>query len=95
MKLFDSADQRKIAEGGYVIKKSELKHAVELDEFILNTTCTSAKGNFDIRLNFHRNVASANQAAEELEGKAVSLFKKGIGFLQDVYGCELEAPDGN
>ncbi|MEW6137080.1 MAG: hypothetical protein AB1733_02535 [Thermodesulfobacteriota bacterium] len=89
--LFRLSDSEQLAAHGYIPMSLSIQRSLRLEEARLNAILTyPEEGALSIRLNFHHDVAAAEEALERLRGHAVRYKKDGLSFLEKVYGLTME-----
>jgi hypothetical protein len=88
--LFQISDATKLADAGCEIVGTEILRKLNKNDSVLNVKLVHEKTTVRIHMNFHYDVASASDAAEQLKGKLVPNRNTSLELLSQVYGLNVE-----
>lgn len=92
-KLFNFEDRSAVAESGFIVKSNSIRRLLlhEATGTQINLTISrDESSNVTLNFNFHKEVASTENAAEYIENKMIEFKNQATTLLQSVYELELE-----
>jgi hypothetical protein len=87
--IFDFDDTINLGDFGASIKSSDIKRQMIIDEKVLNLQLNYAD-RVVADFNFHKDVSSAAEAADELEGRILDCKQTSLSLMSNVYKLELD-----
>ncbi|WP_157212250.1 hypothetical protein [Desulfomonile tiedjei] len=89
--LFRLSDADRLAENNYRTTSLSIQRSLQLDDAKLNAMLTMTEDDsLSVRLNFHHDVANAEEAWTRLTGRTLLYKADGLNFLQNVYGLRVK-----
>ncbi len=91
--LFKTSDQNALSEVGYEIVRTDIQRAFQVEDRVMNLTCSFHDGGTDILLNFHSDAPSTEVAIEKLRGQVLRSRDIALKLLDDVYHLTLDTEE--
>ncbi len=90
LRTFDLADAGALADAGYQVRSADITREIEIGSTVLKLKMGLSDGTVRFHFNFTNQVATAQQAADLLQGRVLEYRNRAVGMLSTVFNLQGE-----